>query len=919
VDPVAKTANVFEKISADGLSLSPDGKTLYAAIRGGAFAGHVLGFDITTKAMVFDSGTISGGLDGIALGKGPVAGNLFVNTNGGTRVEVNLATAAKTTIATGGSRGDFVAVDPNDGTLLVTQTDRIMRVVPGVFAIPRLPTITALSALTASAALGQSITFTATVSDLLAGGAVPDGGTVTFSDQNGAIASETLLGGVAELTTMSLVPGTNVVSASYGGTAEFAPSTTGTIVTAAGNGTAGYAGNNGPATSALLNGPWGVATDSVGDVFIADQNNNVIREVVEATGDMISVAGNGTAGYTGNNGPATAAQLNAPNTVAVDSAGDLFISDQNNNVVREVVEATGEIITVAGNGTAGYSGDNGPATSGEIDSPRGIAIDSAGNLFIADWGNNVIREVVNATGDIVTVAGNGDAGYSGDNGPATAAALNGPNSVAIDSAGDLFIADGLENAVREVVKASGDIITFAGDGTAGYSGDNGPATAAKLKNNQGVAVDSLGDVFITDNGNNVVREVVRATGDIITVAGDGTGGYSGDNGPATAAELEFPGRVAVASTGGLYVADLGNNVVREVTPAVTVAMSGATLVIQTQPSTTATAGRALASQPVIYLEDSNGHLLTNDNSTVVTVSLASGTGTLQGTKSVKVEGGVATFGDISDTKAGTISLQFSAAGATAGPSTSITISPGPAYQLLIHTQPSQAATAGQPFAIQPIVYEVDRYGNLETADNSTAITVSLAIGNGALIGMTTATTSAGVAAFAGLGDNRPGIISLQFLSLGLGVGPSNNIVVSSVAAPTPTVMGESVVTSQKTNQRGKALGKKIFSGFKIQYSLAMDATSVGNRSNYHVEATTIKGNKNKRVTSVTPVRFKANYDPSSDSVTLTIIGKNPFALGGQISIVGSPPNGVRSQAGAFLSSSEVVLLIGKNAQTLSLV
>ena len=154
----------------------------------------------------------------------------------------------------------------------------------------------------------------------------------------------------------------------------------------------------------------------------------MVREVVKATGDIITVAGNGTAGYSGDNGPATAAELNGPNGVAVDSAGDLFIADTANNVIREVVKATGDIITVAGNGTAGYSGDNGPATAAELDSPRGIAVDSAGDLFIADSGNNVIREVVKATGDIITVAGNGTAGYSGDGGPATAAELNGPST-----------------------------------------------------------------------------------------------------------------------------------------------------------------------------------------------------------------------------------------------------------------------------------------------------------------------------------------------------------------------------------------------------------------------------------------------------------------------------------------------------------
>ena len=254
-----------------------------------------------------------------------------------------------------------------------------------------------------------------------AGGATPNGGTIAFKDQNGTIGSETVADGVAELTTSSLEAGNDTVTASYGGTPAFASSTTGTIVTAAGNGTAGYRGNNGPATAAELNGDWGLAVDSAGDLFIVDGNNNVVREVVKTTGDIITVAGNGTAGYKGDNGPATAAELNAPNSVSVDSAGDLFISDQGNNVIREVVKATGDIITIAGNGSPGYKGDNGPATAAEINSPRGISIDASGDLFIADWGNNVIRELVATTGDIITVAGNGTAGYSGDNGPATAA------------------------------------------------------------------------------------------------------------------------------------------------------------------------------------------------------------------------------------------------------------------------------------------------------------------------------------------------------------------------------------------------------------------------------------------------------------------------------------------------------------------
>ena len=420
------------------------------------------------------------------------------------------------------------------------------------------PTLTALSA---SAPAGSSITFTATVSGLTAGGATPNQGTVTISDQNGVLAKETLVNGVATYTTSGLAPGTITVTASYDGTADFAASATGTIVTAVGTGKAGYSGDNAPATTANLNHPWGVAVDSAGDLFFCDVNNNVVREVVKSTGNIITVAGDGKAGYSGDQGPATSAELDSPNSVAVNSAGDLFISDAGNNRIREVVKLTGDIITIAGTGKAGYSGDHGPATDAEIDSPRGLSVNSAGDVFFADNPNNVVREV-EASGDIMTVAGDGKAGYSGNNGPATAAKLNGPNFVAVDSAGNLFIGDANNNQVREVVKATGDIIAVAGNGTSGYSGDNGPATAAEMANPLGVAFDSVGDLFIADNGDNVVREVVKATGNIITVAGDGKAGYSGDDGPAIDATLSNPGRVAVNSAGVLFIADANNNVVR---------------------------------------------------------------------------------------------------------------------------------------------------------------------------------------------------------------------------------------------------------------------------------------------------------------------------------------------------------------------
>jgi Bacterial Ig-like domain (group 3) len=513
------------------------------------------------------------------------------------------------------------------------------------------PTQTSIRASTASAAVGQSVTFTATVSDLTDGGDIPNGGTVSFGDTNGVIGTATMIDGVAEFTTTGLAAGTVNVSASYSGDANFGASATGTITTVAGNGIAGYKGNGGLATAAELNAPWGSVFDAAGDLFIADGNNNVIREVVKATGDIVVVAGDAVAGFSGDGGLATAAKLDNPNSVAVDSAGDLFISDEDNNRIREVVKSSGDIITIAGTGVAGYSGDNGLATLAKIDSPRGLSVDSSGDVFYADAIQNRVREIVAATGDIITVAGTGTAGFSGDNGLATAAKINTPRFVGVDAAGDLFIADNVNNRVREVVKASGDIITIAGTGGAGFSGDGGLATAAKLDLPNGIAVDSAGDVFFGDTGNYRVREVVKATGDIITVAGDGIDGYSGDHGPATAAELNSVGRLSIDPAGDLFLTDQGDDVIREVTPGVSVTVSGSqtlqtvisvsvstsTVGINQSVTFTATvtnlsAGGTVPNGGTVFFYDQNGEIGTAtlvDGEAILTVSnLGAGTFTV---------------------------------------------------------------------------------------------------------------------------------------------------------------------------------------------------------------------------------------------------------------------------------------------------
>ena len=298
------------------------------------------------------------------------------------------------------------------------------------------------------------------------------------------------------------------------------PAAAGTITTVAGNGTAGFSGDGGLATNAGLAYPSSVAVDTAGNFSIADLLNQRVRRVDAATGIITTVAGNGSFGFSGDGGLATNASLAFPSSVAVDAAGNVFIADVSNQRIRRVDAATGIITTVAGNGTFGFSGDGGLAIDASLNDPIGVAVDSAGNLFIADTFNQRIRRVDAATGIITTVAGNGTFGFSGDGGLATDASLSRPTAAALDSAGNLFIADQSNQRVRRVDAATGIMTTVAGDGTFGYAGDGGLATDACLKNPAGVAVDSAGNLFIADQSNHRIRHV-EGSG---TVGGGDVGG-----------------------------------------------------------------------------------------------------------------------------------------------------------------------------------------------------------------------------------------------------------------------------------------------------------------------------------------------------------------------------------------------------------
>jgi hypothetical protein len=332
------------------------------------------------------------------------------------------------------------------------------------------------------------------------------------------------------------------------------------INTIAGNGTAGYAGDGNPATMAKLNNPAAVIADMVGNVYIADYENNRIRKI-NAAGIISTIAGNGVAGYTGDGMQATAAQIYHPNGVLSDALGNIFFCDYSNHCVRKI-NASGIISTIAGTGIGGYGGDGGPATLAQLYYPTNIALDRTGNIYIADAANQRIRKI-NTTGNISTVAGTGTAGYTGDNIAATTAGLNNPYGVTVDALGNIYVGDQINDRVRKISTA-GTITTIAGTGTAGYGGDGGAATAANLSRPTQVWADtSSGIIYFADRYNNCVR-MISSSGIISTVAGNSIAGFSGDGGPATVAEAnEIPG-VSVDPFGNLYIADFNNNRIRKV-------------------------------------------------------------------------------------------------------------------------------------------------------------------------------------------------------------------------------------------------------------------------------------------------------------------------------------------------------------------
>ncbi|HTB32331.1 MAG TPA: T9SS type A sorting domain-containing protein [Bacteroidia bacterium] len=336
------------------------------------------------------------------------------------------------------------------------------------------------------------------------------------------------------------------------------------ITTIAGTGTGGYNGDNIQATAAEVNTPSDMSTDKAGNVYICDFLNNRIRRVDAITGIITTYAGTGTAGYNGDNIAATAAEIFEPTGIAVDTSGNVFIADYQNHRARRVDHLTQIMTTVAGTGTGAYNGDNIAATSAELQDPEGVSTDDSGNVYIADTYNYRIRKIITKTGIITTVAGNGVLGYSGDGGSAVLAEINHVEKVKAGPNGDVYIPEEVNYRIRYVDYNTGIITTIGGNGMYGFSGNGGQATAAEIAGPEGITLDALGNVYFADISNNWVQKIDISSGVITRVAGLHVGGYSGDGGPALMAELRAPVGLHIDNMGNMYIADNGNQRYRKV-------------------------------------------------------------------------------------------------------------------------------------------------------------------------------------------------------------------------------------------------------------------------------------------------------------------------------------------------------------------
>jgi trimeric autotransporter adhesin len=398
----------------------------------------------------------------------------------------------------------------------------------------------------------------------------------------------------------------------------------GVISTIAGNGISGFSGDGGPAKSALVSFPTGITIDGQGNILFTDQGNYRVRRI-DPQGIITTIAGTGVIGYTGDGGPAINATFNSMYGLAVDRLGNIYICDEGNNVIRKV-DLTGTITTVAGNGTAGFSGDGGPAISASLDFPYAVLPDASGNFYISDYLNDRVRKV-NTKQIIKTVVGNGSSGCTGDGGPATSAAIGGPRGLLL-SGGNLLVAGGGCSKIRTVALSTQIINSVAGS-TTGYDGDGNPPLSTRFYGESALLLDKSGNLVIVDRGNDRVRVLTTATQLVTSIVG----GYTGDGGKGTASALDFPQGINFDHSGNLYIADDYAHRIRKVTPGGIIStFAGSGISGYTGdggPATSATLNfpeaMAADSRGNVYISDQFGIVLRKVNgSGIISTSPASG-------------------------------------------------------------------------------------------------------------------------------------------------------------------------------------------------------------------------------------------------------------------------------------------------------
>ena len=445
--------------------------------------------------------------------------------------------------------------------------------------------------------------------------------------------------------------------------------------------------------------PSAIAFDAQGTLYFAETGNHLVLKL-SAAGVITTVAGSGVQGFSGDNGPATTAELDSPTGLALDSAGNLYIGDSHNHRVREVAAATGTIKTIAGTGAAGFSGDRGLATAAQLDLPTALAIDSAGNVYVADTDNHRVRRIDAGTGMISTVVGNGVEAFAGDNGPATAASIDSPNGLALDSAGNLYVADTHNGRVRKVIAATGVISTVAGSGFVSgniqmFGGDGGAAMVAGLALPRGLTIDAAGNLYVADSANQRIRRI-SPSGTITTAVGQGTEAFAGDSAPAVTASLDSPRAVAISPAGLVTLADTNNQRIRQLD---TLPTPG--------PDIHTIAGLGASAQGALSL---NGPSVTTYGSGVITATL-SGAGSATGSVAfLDTDGGMTVILETASLSAD--AAIFSTGGLAAGAHTIVaayagdaTHSPAQSPALALTVTPLGAAAAANPASIlygQPI-------------------------------------------------------------------------------------------------------------------------------------------------------------------------------------------------------------------------